>query len=256
MPEITPSRYVVHAGWDDAPHLDEQTKRDLLAGTPPYLRQARSKGIPSLGEGAIYPIPWGEVSCRPFQIPPYWKRCYALDVGWNKTAGMWLAEDPDTKALYAYAEYYRGAQIPATHAAAIKARGSWIPGLIDPASQGRSQDEGKVLLTKYRKAGLKLFTANNAVEPGLYEVWQKLELGQLQFFDTLHNTEQEYMLYRRAKKTTETTEKSQVVKKKDHLMDCLRYGVVGFDLVAIVRPAQMDEQLSGGFRAVDKRAGY
>ena len=29
MPQISPSRYMVNAGWDDVPHLDEQTKREL-----------------------------------------------------------------------------------------------------------------------------------------------------------------------------------------------------------------------------------
>jgi hypothetical protein len=38
-------------------------------------------------------------------------------------------------------------------------------------------------------------------------------------------------------------------------MDCLRYGVVEFDKVAIVRPA--GEEITGsGFSPVDKRAGY
>jgi hypothetical protein len=255
MPEITPSRYVVHAGWEHAPHLDEQTKRDLLAGTPPHLRDARSKGIPSLGEGAIYPVPWEEVSCDPFLPPPYWRRCFALDVGWRKTAAMWLAEDPADGVLYAYAEYYRGEAVPAIHAAAVKARGEWIPGVIDPASQGRTQDEGKRLITQYRSAGLTLRPANNAVEPGIYAVWQRLETGRLKFFTSLRDTEEEYRLYRRVRKTTETGERVQIVKKKDHLMDCLRYGVVEFDKVAIVRPA--GEEITGsGFSPVDKRAGY
>ena len=255
MPEINASRYVVHAGWDDVPHLDDATKRDLLAGIPQNVREARTKGIPSLGEGAIYPIPLDDVSCAPFAIPPYWRRCYALDVGWRKTAAMWLAEDPADGTLYAYAEYYRGEAVPAVHAAAIKARGDWIKGLIDPASQGRTQDEGKRLITQYRGAGLHLIPANNAVEPGIYAVWQRLELGRLKFFTTLRNTEQEYRLYRRVKRTTEIGERVVIVKKKDHLMDCLRYGVVGFDKVAAVRPAG-DDTLTGGFTPVDKRAGY
>ena len=36
------------AGWDDVPHLEERTKTELLESTPPHLRDARSKGIPSL----------------------------------------------------------------------------------------------------------------------------------------------------------------------------------------------------------------
>lgn len=255
MPALSPSRYVVHAGWSDVPHLDEKTKRELLAATQPYLRDARSKGTPSVGEGAIYPIPWDEVSCDPFPIPPFWRRAYGMDVGWNKTAGIWLAEDPNTDQLYAYSEYYRGQQRPSVHAQAVKARGDWIPGAIDPASRGRSQDEGKKLLTQYRNAGLLLKPANNAVDYGIQMVWEMLETGRLKFFSTLHNTANEYRLYRREKKTTDLSEKIVVVKKKDHAMDALRYGVVEFGSIAIVRPSG-DEFTAPGFRPVDKRAGY
>lgn len=255
MPKINESRYVVHAGWDDVPHLDEQTKRELLAGTQPYLRDARSKGIPSIGEGAIYPISWDEVSCAPFAIPGFWRKAYGLDVGWNKTAGIWLAEDPNSKVLYAYAEYYRGQQVPTVHAAAIKARGEWIKGAIDPASRGRSQDEGKQLLTQYREAGLHLKTANNAVDFGIQTVWELLETGRLKFFNTLFNTEREYRLYRRQRKTTEFTDQVAIVKKKDHAMDGLRYGVVEFDSIASVKPADLDT-LHGTFNAADPKTGY
>ena len=63
------SKYVVMAGWDDVPHLAEQTKKDLYASIPPYQRDARSKGIPQLGSGAIYPVPESEIVCKPFEIP-------------------------------------------------------------------------------------------------------------------------------------------------------------------------------------------
>lgn len=229
MPEVTPSRYLVQAGWNDVPHLDEKTKAELLEATPPFLRAARSEGTPSLGAGAIYPVALDEVTCAPFAIPAYWRRCYALDVGWNRTAAIWLAEDPTDGVRYAFAEYYKGQATPIVHAGAIKARGDWIPGCIDPASRGRSQDEGKQLFATYQGQGLKIVPAINAVEPGLYAVWSRLEIGRLKFFSTLQNTQSEYRLYRR-------DEKGNIVKKNDHLMDCLRYGEVMFDSVAKVRP--------------------
>ena len=50
------SRAVIMAGWDDVPHLSEEAKMDLLKSMPPHQRDARSKGVPSLGAGAIYPV--------------------------------------------------------------------------------------------------------------------------------------------------------------------------------------------------------
>ena len=122
-PAITDSRYLVTAGWDDVPHLTEQAKRELLESTPRYLRDARSKGTPSLGAGAIYPFGLDEILVRPFPIPAFWKRAYGLDVGWRKTAAIWGAHDPAADIWYLYTEHYMGEERPVIHAEAIKARG-------------------------------------------------------------------------------------------------------------------------------------
>lgn len=229
------------------PHLDEQTKKELLASTPPYLREARSKGLPSLGSGAIYPVSWEDVIVDPFPIPEFWKRAYGMDVGWNKTAAIWLAKDPEQDVLYAVSEYYKGESLPVVHATGIKARGEWIPGAIDPAARGRSQIDGERLFVQYEELGLNIHKANNAVEAGLYEVWSLIETGRLKFFRTLQNTAKEYRLYRR-------DEKGKIVKKFDHAMDAVRYGVMEFDNIAKVRPVQ--KSFGGGFRAADSKAGY
>lgn len=204
---------MTQAGWNDVPHLDETTKRELLDATPPFLRDARSKGTPSLGAGAIYPIEMSEIEVRPFAIPRHWKKAYALDVGWNRTACLWGAQDPSDSTIYLYAEHYRGQAEPVIHAAAIKARGEWIRGCIDPASRGRQQGDGSQLLAAYQGQGLKLVPAINGVETGLYTCWEKLSIGRIKAFSTLQNFKAEYGLYRR-------DEHGKIVKKFDHLMDC------------------------------------
>ncbi len=92
MGEISPSRYLVQAGWGDIPHLDDDTKREIIDSTQSHMRDARVHGAPSLGAGAIYPVPLTEVLVRPFQLPAYWPRCYALDADWNNTAALPFAE--------------------------------------------------------------------------------------------------------------------------------------------------------------------
>jgi len=207
MTQISKTKYLVSAGWDDAPHLDEETKADMLAATPPHLRDARSKGIPSLGSGAIYPIPETEIKCDPFQIPLYWPCAYALDVGWNKTAAVWGAWDRDSDIIYIWSEHYRGQAEPAIHAQAINSRGDWMTGVIDPASRGRSQKDGTALWDMYRDLGLDLQFAENRVEAGIYEVWQRLSTGRLKIFSNLQSTFAEFRLYRR-------DEKGKIVKEK------------------------------------------
>jgi hypothetical protein len=229
MPEVTPSRYLVTCSWDDVPHLSEAVKAELLRSVQPHLRKARSQGIPSLGAGAIYPIPEEDVICTPFAIPDHWRKAYGMDVGWNNTAALWLAEDPSDGTLYAYAEHKRGEAPPLIHATSIKARGEWIPGAIDPASMGAGQIDGRKLFALYVEQGLHLTLADNAVEEGIYRVWERLETGRLRIFSTLGLTREELRVYRR-------DEKGKIVKVKDHLMDCLRYGVSRFEAIATRKP--------------------
>lgn len=234
MPEISGSKYTVFAGWDDVPHLSERAKRELLESTPPYLRDARSKGIPSLGSGAIFPVAESEIVCDPFDLPEYWPRAFALDVGWNRTAAIWGALDRQSDILYLYSEHYRGQAEPSVHADAIKGRGSWIGGVIDPASRGRSQKDGEQLLQIYANHGLKLALAKNSVESGLYDVWQRLSSGRLKVFKSLQSWLSEYRIYRR-------DEKGKIVKEHDHLMDATRYLVVSGINYARTKPMSDDD---------------
>ena len=212
----TDDKALVMAGWDDVPHLGEAEKRRMLAETPPHLRDARSKGIPSLGSGAIYPVPESEIKVADFALPGHWVRLYALDVGWNRTAALFAAKDVESDIIYLVSEHYRGQAEPSIHADAIRARGKTLRGVIDPASRGRSQDDGNQLLQNYKDLGLLLSLANNGVESGIYEMWQRLSTGRLKIFGSLGNFFQEYRLYRR-------NEKGAIIKENDHLMDCARY---------------------------------
>ena len=210
------AKHVVMATWDDAPHLSEQAKADLWESYPPHMRDARSKGIPALGAGAIYPVPESEVVVDDFEIPVYWPKLYALDVGWNKTAALWAARDLQSGTVYLYSEHYQGSSEPPIHAFAINARGDWIPGAIDPAARGRSQVDGRDLFGIYLDLGLNLYKADNTVESGIYDVWQALSAGKLKVFRSLNNWLGEFRIYRR-------DEKGKIVKSNDHLMDCMRY---------------------------------
>lgn len=246
--KISDSRSLTTCGWDDVPHLDEKTKAELLAATPPYLRDARSKGIPSLGAGAIYPIPESEITVPFFVIPDYWPRAYALDVGWNRTAALWGAWDPNDWICYLYAVHYRGQAEPSVHADAVKARGSWINGVIDPASRGRSQKDGEALFDLYGQYGLNLTPADNSVDVGIDATWAALSTGRLKVMAHLSEWFNEYRLYRR-------DENGKIVKKNDHLMDTTRYLVRSGRPVAKVRPAQVNVTPGAG-SVGDSRIGY
>ena len=212
------AKAIVTAGWDDAPWLTEEAKARMLDDTPPHLRAARSKGEPSMGSGNIYPIPLSDILIKPFEIPPYYERICGFDVGWNNTAAVWVARNPDTGVCYMYDEYLRGGEEPAIHASAVKSRGTWIPVMIDPASRGRSQVDGRKLMDMYRSEDLLLYPANNEVESGILNVWNHLSTGKLKIFETLPKFQREYTLYRRDLN-------GKVIKENDHLLDALRYAM-------------------------------
>lgn len=264
MPEISPSKYLVQVTWDDVPHLDEKTKQELLASYPPHTRLARSQGIPGQGAGAIYTTPIESVVCPPFPIPDYWKRAYGLDVGWNMTAAVWLTQDPTDLVYYAYAEYARGEVPPIMHAEAIKARGAWIPGAVDPASAGANQKDGENLFDIYTSEdnglGLNLIKADNRVnteihgeESGIYKVWSLLESGRMRIFASCMQLQKEYRNYHRVELPSG---QSKIVKKNDHAVDAWRYATVMFDKIAIQKPPEKSRSASGGWSAADRRAGY
>ena len=213
------SKHVTFCDWDSVPHLSDTVKAAMLAALPPHQRDARSKGVPQLGSGAIYPVLESDIKVTDFPIPAHWPRAYGMDVGWRWTAACWEARDPETGIRYIYSVYKRGYAEPSIHSSAILARGSWIPGDIDPAAQGRSQEDGEQLIEKYKALGLDLDQAPHAVESGLYETFNLLSTGMLKVFGSCGTWFEEYRIYRR-------DDKGRVVKQNDHLMDCTRYRVL------------------------------
>lgn len=235
----TGNQYVVNAGWDDAPHLTDEMKDAMLSRIPAFQRDARSKGLPQLGAGLIYPVPESEYVVDDFELPPHWLRTYGLDVGWNWTAAIHAAYDREADIWYLYREYKRGEAEPSIHAEAVRAPGAWIHGVIDPAASGRSQTDGKRLIEMYRDRGLILTPYDNSVETGTYQVWERLSTGRLKVFRSLTQWQREQGLYRR-------DEKGRIVKENDHLMDATRGVVMSGRPVAKAVPVERDRRERAG----------
>jgi hypothetical protein len=220
VPEVTvlagtASRLVVTCTWQEVPHLSPPVQATLLASIPPYQRDARSKGVPSLGSGAVYQIPESDIKVPDFEIPNHWPRAWGLDTGWNWTAVAWGAIDRQTQTFYVYSVYKRGnAELP-IHVDAIKSRGDWIPGVGDAAAL-HSKDDGQQTIDLYRRYGLDIQLPDKAVETGIYELWTAMAAGKFKVFASCGAWFDEYRLYRR-------NEKGVIIKVNEHLMDGTRY---------------------------------
>jgi hypothetical protein len=93
--------------------------------------------------------------------------------------------------------------------------------MIDPACLGSSQIDGRTLMEVYRKLGLHLGPAENAVEAGITEVWNLLVSGRLKVMASLTNWFREFRKYHRDDKGS-----GKIVKRDDRLMDATRYLVI------------------------------
>ncbi|MHB8483942.1 MAG: terminase large subunit domain-containing protein, partial [Nitrospiria bacterium] len=233
-------RYLIHIEWEDVPHLDEKTKNELKKSYSAYELDARTKGIPAMGIGAIYPISDDDIKCKWFDIPKDWPRFYGFDYGYNRTAACFFAIDPSSGVIYLYDEYVKERDVPAIHAAAIKAKGgSWMwgaseSGLINSAN-------GKKMIDLYKDPvenggqELNLIAADKSWDAGVNKVWQYLSNGQLKVFETCHRWFQEKATYHKDEKGRET--------RLDHdEMDCTRYGIMTGINCATVNPDAYEEE--------------
>jgi len=240
------SKYIDMIGHDDVPHLNppiisKEEREELFKDMLPHERVARQTGRPSLGAGAIYPVPEDQLLCDPFRVPDHWEFGYALDPGWNYTAALLGARNPDTDQYYLVAEFYGQQDKPIEHSRGIQAMLPWpkLVGCIDPAGDnvGNMRD-GTKLKDEYEDLGLELQKANNAVHAGLRRVLVLMQGGQLKIFRTLVYTLKELRLYRR-------DVKGKIVKENDHLIDDMRY-LLNTDGAFQTRPIKTDKHTARG----------
>jgi hypothetical protein len=220
--EIRDGKVFLLAGWEDAEHLSEKEKKDTLANMRPFEIAARTKGMPSIGSGMVYPIIEEAITCDPFPIPDYWPRVFGLDFGWkDPTAAIFCAFDRDNDITYFYAEYAVSELTPQHHALELIRQGAnWMFGVYDPAGRISSQQDGSKLVDLYRQSGIKFLSpANNSRELGVQTVLQRMQRGKLKIFKTLTKTMSEYRTYAR--------DENGIIKDgNDHLLDCIRYVIM------------------------------
>jgi phage terminase large subunit-like protein len=220
---VAQPRLIVGATWDDAPHLTEQVKAQQWASMLPYQRAARTKGIPQLGAGAVYPIDEADIRIGDFAIPEHWWRGFSMDVGGGAkpTAAVFCALNPEDRVLYVTAVYKRASNEPSLHAAAIKERmmrpTGWLwPGVGDAAALIMTDHDAEQLVFVYRRLGLDLHLPDKAVETGIADLWDLMVTSRFRVFASCTAWFEEFRMYRR-------DARGRVVKSNDHLMDATRY---------------------------------
>lgn len=229
-------RGLVRAGMAHAAHLSAEQIEEVKSKTPSHLVDAVINGNPTLGDGNVYQVSKSDIEYdyikdskgKYIDVPAHWRRLGGLDVGHNVTAYVSMAYDSDSDIIYITNEYIAQHQPPAVIASGIRhLKGDKHPIMIDPASRGKSQVDGRQLLVEYRKEKLDVRPAQNAVEAGIGAVWDRLSTGRLKVFRHCTRWFKEYENYMR-------DSEGKVRKKDDHLMDATRYGVMGIKLAKLM----------------------
>lgn len=107
--DTTGKVYFQNATLYDAPHFTQEDIDDFIATTPYHQREMRSKGIPIMGVGAIYPYRQSDITCAPFAIPDSWRVLASLDFGYTGVSDpsiiVFTAYDPKTGKKYIFQEW-------------------------------------------------------------------------------------------------------------------------------------------------------
>ena len=211
---------------NDAEHYTPEQRAKIIASYPEHEREARTKGIPQLGSGRVFPISESAITCESFAIPSYWPQICGLDFGWDHpSAAIRLAWDRDSDILYVIAAHRQSQQTPALFAASVKPWGDWLPWAWPHDGLQHDKGSGEQLAKQYGQQGLKMLPnratfedGSNGVEAGVQEMLDRMQTGRLKVFAHLRDWFQEFNLYHR--------KDGLIVKKGDDLMSATRYAMM------------------------------
>jgi phage terminase large subunit-like protein len=111
--EKSPDRHVVTMILDEAEHIDAEKRRQIVASYPAHELEARTKGVPVLGSGRIFPVSESLIVCKRIEIPDHWVRIGGLDFGWNHpAAAVECAWDRDSGTFYVIRSFRAKEQTP------------------------------------------------------------------------------------------------------------------------------------------------
>lgn len=226
LKEENQDRNVTFMTIDDVGHYSEEQKRKVIDSYPEHEREARTKGIPMLGSGRVFPVSEASIKLEGFTIYPHWPRIAGMDFGWDHpTAVVWMAWDRDADTVYVYDCYRQREATPAIASSAMRKRGDWIPVAWPHDGLQHDKGSGKQLAEQYREEGLELLPrqasfedGSNGLEAGVIMMLDRMQTGRLKVAAHLADWWEEFRMYHR--------EDGKIVKERDDLMAATRYGLM------------------------------
>src|SRR3954470_4887254 len=100
------TKSIVRMEIDDAEHYTVAQRQRIIDSYPEHEREARIKGIPSLGSGRVFPIAEDKIVCDPVPIAKAWVQINGLDFGWDHPfAAVNIVWDRDADIIYVCKTY-------------------------------------------------------------------------------------------------------------------------------------------------------
>lgn len=223
----------------DAKHIPEADRERIIAAYPAHEREARAKGIPVLGSGAVFPVAESQITAKPFRIPEHWSWIWGIDFGVSHPfAAVLCAWDRDTDTVYVVHTIRLKSQTTAQHAASMKPalndKGGLVPVAWPQDVTQRREFEGdlKPLYVIYRKLGLNMHSqhaqfldGSNSTEIGVLQMKERMDTGRLKVFETCGDWFEEFRMYHR--------KEGLIVKEDDDLMSATRQAIM---MLRIAKP--------------------
>lgn len=224
--EDSPDRKTVTMTIEDAEHYTPEERARIVASYPAHEREARAKGIPTLGSGRVFPITEESISVEPMPIPANWVQLGGMDFGYDHPFGaVKLAWDREADVLYVTAAYRQREATPVIHSAALRPWGNWLPWAWPHDGLQHDKGSGEQLAEQYRQQGLEMLPeratfddGTNGLEAGVSEMLDRMQTGRLKVFSHLHEWFEEFRMYHR--------ENGRIVKLHDDLLSATRYAMM------------------------------
>ena len=227
LQERSPDRHVTSMTLEDAAHYTAEDRERIIASYPEHERDARTKGIPVLGSGRVFPVTDESIACEQRDFPPHWPRIGGMDFGWDHPfAAVELVWDRDTDTVYVTKTYRLRQTTPVLHAAALRPWGKELPWAWPRDGRRETLEGAGIALAKqYTEQGLNMLfdhaqfeDGSVSVEAGLMDMLTRMETGRFKVLKHLNDWFEEFRLYHR--------KDGKVVKEGDDLMAATRYAVM------------------------------
>ncbi len=247
-----PGIWWIGATWNEAPHLAKAARDRYSATYMEHEVDARTKGVPMLGSGGVYPVPDEQITCTSFEIPGHFRRICGIDFGIDHpAAAVWIAYDADTDIIYVYDCYKQRGETASYHSQLIKSRGLWIPVAWPHDGMIRDKGGGVALKDQYIACGVNMLGESaryddakgggQSREPQTIDILDRMRTGRFKIFKHLEELLAEKRLLHR--------KDGQIVGRDDDLESAMRYACMSLRYAA--SDAEMGEGLYRNAVTVD-----